>query len=105
APPESAPIDPEANMPRRRRPSLLEARHSDYSRLSQAYRLPMRFGEQRDANGDLRVVRYAVVPVLDRPDEVMGQRLSDLESGDEVEVIGSHGAFLEVSCPNGERGW
>lgn len=53
----------------------------------------------------MRVVRYAVVPVLDRPDEVLGLRQSDLASGDEVQVMGSHGAFTEVLCPNGDRGW
>ena len=33
APPDVREVDPEANMPRWRRPSLLEARRSDYSRL------------------------------------------------------------------------
>jgi hypothetical protein len=43
--------------------------------------------------------------MLDRPDEVLGLRLADLESGDEVNVIGASGAFVEVLCPNGDRGW
>jgi hypothetical protein len=92
-------------MPRWRRPSLLEARHADYSRLAPAGgRMPMRFG---DGQGDLdvRVVRYAVVPVLDRPDEVLGLRQSDLASGDEVQVLRAQGTFIEVLCPNGDQGW
>jgi hypothetical protein len=105
APPGTASIDPEAGMPRWRRPSLLEARHSDPALQAPVYRLPMRFGEGHPTELDVRVVRYAVVPVLDRPDEVLGLRLSDLASGDEIEVTSASGAFLEVLCPNGERGW
>ena len=104
APPLGTPVDPEANMPRWRRPSLLEARHADYSRMTPTNRMPMRFADD-DTELDVRVVRYAVVPVLDRPDEVLGLRQGDLASGDEVQVLGSSSAFVEVLCPNGDRGW
>jgi hypothetical protein len=105
APGRNRDVDPEANMPRWRRPSLLEARRSDPTRVAPPTRMPMRFGEGDSSNLDIRVVRYAVVPVLDRPDEVLGLRLSDLGSGDEVQVIGASGAFLEVLCPNGDQGY
>jgi hypothetical protein len=105
APPAGATLDPEAGMPRWRRPSLLEARHSDPATHAPVYRLPMRFGEGHPKDLDVRVVRYAVVPVLDRPDEVLGLRLSDIASGDEIEVTNASGAFLEILCPSGERGW
>ena len=98
-------VDIEANMPRWRRPSLLEARRSDPTRVTGVSRTPMRFGEGASSELDVRVVRYAVVPVLDRPDEVLGLRLSDLGSGDEVQVVGGSGAFLEVLCPGGDRGF
>lgn len=88
--------DPEASMPRWRRPSLLEARHSDYTRMAPVNRMPMRFGEDDNSDIDIRVVRYAVVPVLDRPDEVIGLRQSDLASGDEVQVVGSQGAWTPL---------
>jgi hypothetical protein len=104
APPVDSPVDPEARMPRWRRPSLLEARHADYSHLAPTSRMPMRFGDEA-AEVDVRVVRYAVVPVLDRPDEVLGLRQSDLAAGDEVQVLSSSGTFLEVLCPNGDQGW
>ncbi|TME09664.1 MAG: hypothetical protein E6I65_10755 [Chloroflexi bacterium] len=97
--------DPEANMPRWRRPSLLEARRSDPTRQAPVYRLPMRFSDDRTNHSDLRIVRYAVVPVLDRPDEVLGFKLTDLEMGDEVLAVGASGAFVEVTCPSGEHGW
>jgi hypothetical protein len=107
APPlsSSSSIDPEANMPRWRRPSLLEARRADPLRQAQSYRLPMRFTDDRAGSTEIRVVRYQVVPLLDRPDEVLGVRLCDLESGDEVLGVGASGGFVEVDCPNGEHGW
>ena len=106
APPmSSAGVDPEANMPRWRRPSLIEARRADPTRQAPVYRLPMRFSDDRTNHPDMRVVRYATVPVLDRPDEVQGIRRTDLESGDEVLAVGASGSFVEVTCPNGEHGW
>jgi hypothetical protein len=97
--------DPEANMPRWRRPSLLEARRADPSRQTPAYRLSMKFSDARADSPDIRIIRYAVVPLLDRPDEVLGAQLGDLESGDEVLLVGAQGTFVEVTCPNGEHGW
>ncbi len=105
APPGAKEADPDGFVPRWRRPSLLEARRADPSFQTPSQRMPMRFGEAGPGALDVRVVRYAVVPVLDRPDEVLGLRLLDLESGDEVSVIGASGAFLEVQCPSGDRGW
>jgi len=103
-PATAEPSDPEALMPRWRRPSLLEARRADPTRETGRAHAPQRFGERR-AEGDLRVVRYAVVPVMDRPDEVLGARLADLGAGDEVEVVNASDTYLEVICPTGERGW
>jgi hypothetical protein len=105
APPEAREVDPEANMPRWRRPSLLEARRSDYSRQVTAARTPMRFTDDQIYQFDVRIVRYAVVPLMDRPDELTGLRIADLESGDEVQVLATQGAFLDIHCPNGERGF
>jgi hypothetical protein len=98
-------VDPEANMPRWRRPSLLEARRADPTRLAPSARLKLRFTDARGSSPDIRVVRYAVVPLLDRPDEIMGARVADLESGDEVLSVGAQGAYVEVMCPDGEHGW
>lgn len=105
APPEIRDVDPEANMPRWRRPSLLEARRSDPTRLTPSQRTPMRFTDDQVYQYDVRVVRYAVVPLLDRPDEVLGVRIADLETGDEVQVLATQSTFVEVHCPNGARGF
>jgi hypothetical protein len=105
APPGAREVDPEANMPRWRRPSLLEARRSDPTRQAQNHRVPMRFTDDQIYQFDVRIVRYAVVPLLDRPDEVLGMRIADLESGDEVQVLSAHSTFVEIHCPTGERGF
>ncbi|MEZ0240272.1 MAG: hypothetical protein ACAH65_05690 [Chloroflexota bacterium] len=103
---ETAFNDPEASMPRWRRPSLMQARKLDPSRTAEARHDPIRFptGSVADRS-ELRMVRYAVVPLLDWPDEVLGERQDDLATGDEVRVIGVRGAFLEIECPDGRRGW
>lgn len=98
--------DPEANMPRWRRPSLQAARFSDPNRFEGRHRPAMRFApDTAPTTAELRVVRYAVVPLLDRPDEVMGMQLADLLAGDELQVVESSGAYWEVVTPDGERGF
>lgn len=98
-------LDPEANMPRWRRPSLLAARRADPMRVARSDRQPLRFPIDSEASGERRTVRYAVVALLDRPDEVLGRQLEDLMAGDEVEVLETGGAFWRVMCPNGRIGW
>ncbi len=101
-----ATIDPESLMPRWRRPSLLAARHADPGRREVSERLVMRFSpDTAPTTAELRVVRYAVVPLLDRPDEVLGLHLMDLIAGDEVQVIEASSAYWEIVCADGERGF
>lgn len=102
----AATLDPEALMPRWRRPSLLAARHGVPGRREVAERPVMRFSpDVAPTTAELRIVRYAVVPLLDRPDEVLGLQLIDLIAGDEVQVIGTSSAYWEVVCADGERGF
>lgn len=100
-----AAVDPESMLPRWRRPSLLAARRADPTRVARVERTPMRFGPDADPSPNRRVVRYAMVALLDRPDEVLGHQVSDLMSGDEVEVLDSGSSYWEVLCPDGHRGW
>ena len=98
--------DPEANIPRWRRPSVQAARFADPNRYDPSHRKPMRFAsDTAPTTAELRVVRYAVVPLLDRPDEVMGMLIADLMAGDELQVTESSGAYWEVVTPDGERGY
>ena len=102
----AATLDPEALMPRWRRPSLLAARHGDPGRREVAERPVMRFRpDLAPTTAELRVVRYAVVPLLDRPDEVLGRHLIDLIAGDEVQVIETSSAYWEIVTADGERGF
>jgi hypothetical protein len=101
-----ATLDPEALMPRWRRPSLLAARRAEPGRSELAERPVMHFRPERaPMTAELRIVRYAVVPLLDRPDEVLGLHLMDLIAGDEVQVVETSSAYWEVICADGERGW
>jgi hypothetical protein len=97
-------VDPESLMPRWRRPSLLAARKADPTRLARVERAALRFPAGSDSTAR-RIVRYAVVALLDRPDEVMGRQLGDLFAGDEVEVLEAAGPFWQVVCPDGMSGW
>jgi hypothetical protein len=98
-------IDPESLMPRWRRPSLLAARREDPTRVARTGRPSLKFPPGADSLATRRIVRYAVVALLDRPDEVLGRQVADLVSGDEVEVLESTGPFWQVVCPDGRQGW
>jgi hypothetical protein len=100
-----AEVDPESLMPRWRRPSLLAARRADPTRVTRVERTPLRFGATAEPSPNRRIVRYAVVSLLDRPDEILGRQVSDLMAGDEVEVLDNGGPFWEILCPDGMRGW
>lgn len=102
-----APIDAEASMPRWRRPSLQAARKADPAR-SVAVNQPMTFasGAITAVDGrERRVIRYAVVRLLDAPDELRSVAIGQLDQGDEVQLIERSGAYWLVLCPNGQQGW
>jgi hypothetical protein len=102
-----APLDLEAGMPRWRRPSLQAARKADPAR-SVAMNQPMTFDSGIVAAVDgreRRVIRYAVVRLLDAPDELRSSEIGQLDQGDEVQLIERSGAYWLVLCPNGQQGW
>ncbi len=102
-----APVDLEAAMPRWRRPSLQAARKADPSR-SVGISQPMTFasGVAPVVDGrERRVIRYAVVRLLDAPDELRSVEIGQLDHGDEVQLIERSGAYWLVLCPNGQQGW
>lgn len=110
APAPVAPPDPEALMPRWRRPSLLEARKTDPIRAPAPERPRLTFapagaGGAVAAGLERRPIRYAVIPLLDRPDEIQAMRIGELAAGDEVEVRQRSGAYCHVLCPDGRVGW
>lgn len=102
-----APVDAEAAMPRWRRPSLQAARKADPAR-SVAVSQPMTFasGVVSAVDGrERRIIRYAVVRLLDAPDELRSVEIGQLDQGDEVQLIERSGAYWLVLCPNGQQGW
>jgi hypothetical protein len=52
-----------------------------------------------------RRVRYNIVRLLDRPDEVAGATVGSLDEGDEVEVLEKKGLYRRVTTPDGRSGW
>jgi hypothetical protein len=102
------PVDPESLMPRWRRPSLMEARRTDPIRSPAPERPRMSFASamvEVATGGERRRVRYAVTPLLDRPDEILASRIGELAAGDEVQVETRTAAYCEVLLPDGRRGW
>jgi len=102
------PADPESMMPRWRRPSLLEARKADPVRAPAPERPRLTFSTSLsdfDPGVERRIIRYAVIPLLDRPDEIHASRIGELVAGDEVEIQGRSGTYCQVLCPDGRQGW
>jgi hypothetical protein len=98
---EDAP-DPEALIPRWRRPSLQAARKSHFA--ADVQRVPLRF-PAGVAVRDLRLVAYRLVLVADRPDDVDATELGRLDRGDEVEVLREVDGYAQVRAPDGLEGW
>src|SRR4029078_2351777 len=102
-----APLDLEAGMTRWRRPSLQAARKAAPAR-SVAINQPMTFesGLVNAVDGrERRVIRYAVVRLLDAPDELRSAEIGQLDQGDEVQLLQRSGSYCRVLCPNGQQGW
>jgi hypothetical protein len=100
--PEPTP-DPEALIPRWRRPSLQAARKSHWAPVGDV-RQPLRFGAGAAVSSRM-VVGFRMVRVADRPDDMEGDELGRLDRGDEVDVFRRHGAFALVRAPDGLEGW
>lgn len=104
-------VDPdEADLPRWRRPSLLQARKTDPLRTASTV-VSLSFAD--GAAGSLglvdgaerRRIRYRLVRLLDVPDETTGRELTVLDAGDEVQIVDAYGIYRLVLCPDGVRGW
>jgi hypothetical protein len=97
----------EDQIPRWRRPSLIQARKADPIRdNTPAPRLTFDRGLVGPLAGrERRVVRYRVVRLLDSPDELRGAELGYLDRGDEVQLLEKYGAYWLVLSPDGQQGW
>jgi hypothetical protein len=107
-PPVAPPVDPEALLPRWRRPSLLEARKADPRSAEQREIVPMSFatGAATAVDGlERRLIRYTLVDLLDTPDELRSTRIGAVSQGDEVQLLERSGSYWLVLCPDGGQGW
>ena len=94
----------EATLPRWRRPSLKAARLQSDRRPVET--VPLAFAAAAAAAAtERRRVRYAVVQLLDAPDEVRSTEIGQLQEGDEVELLSSEGRWMHVRTPVGTIGW
>jgi hypothetical protein len=97
----------ESQLPRWRRPSLLEARKADPLRTAGAdTHQSFDHGGVGTLDGrERRRIRYRVVRLLDAPDELLSSEIGLLDEGDEVELLERSGGYWLVLCPDGGRGW
>jgi SH3-like domain-containing protein len=100
-------IDPsEADIPRWRRPSVKAARFGGTVAGASSARGPARwFIGPPPADVQRYGIRYDAVALLSEPDEVRGLVLDELDSGDELELVGQIAAWLQVRTPNHRVGW
>jgi hypothetical protein len=99
--------DVDSNLPRWRRPSLMQARKADPLRsVSSDVRLSFEGDVGAAVDGmERRFIRYRLVSLLDTPDEVKGIEIGVLDEGDEVVLMEKRGTYWRVLCPNGQEGW
>ena len=105
APAASGPLD--ADIPRWRRQSLIEARKADPMR-SVHTSINLTFsGQASEAVSGLehRRIRYRMVSLLNQPDDVRGVEIGSLDEGDEVVLLERQGTYWRVLCPDGREGW
>jgi hypothetical protein len=68
-------------------------------------RAPVVFTSPIDELTERMRVRYDGVPLLDRPDDVLGRTLGELDGGDEVELLERGEIWARVKTPKAAAGW
>jgi hypothetical protein len=95
----------EANLPRWLRPTLRQQRQWSDRQAPAAAREPERFESRPRPGVDRRTIGYRLVRLSDGPDDLRSLEIGRLDRGDEVEIIGDIGGFLQVRTPSGLEGW
>ena len=97
----------ESLLPRWRRPSLQKVRRTDPLRMvADAPSLSFAAsGLQTGEDYERRQIRYRLVRLLDRPDELRSSEIGVLDRGDEVLLLERRGVYWLVLCPDGRQGW
>ena len=97
-------LDPSVTAARFKTDGTTKARPAAASAFTPA-RAPIVFATPDDELVERHRVRYDSVPLLDRPDDVLGRTLRELDSGDEVELIERAEIWAQVRTPNDLIGW
>jgi hypothetical protein len=114
APVAVLPAGRDRNLPRWLDPSVAAARfRTDTTAAVRAAevappapkRLPDVFSQPLEELIERAAVRYDGVPLLDRPDDVLGQTQRELDGGDEVDVLERGDIWSRVRTPHGSLGW
>ena len=108
-PQRAAAMAAEMSLPRWRRPSVQAGRVNQRDRPAHQMaheRLTFDQGTIAMADGrEFRKIRYRMVRLSDRPDEILGYELGRLDEGDEVEVLERTGSYVHIRTPYGVDGW
>jgi hypothetical protein len=105
-PPAPSSEPAEAHLPRWLRPSVRASRFDAMRATTPSpARERLAFEGPADEATDRWTVRYDLVPLLDRPDEALGIRHGELDSGDEIEILEREATWVQVRTPTGASGW
>ena len=96
---DGAAADPESSLQQARRTDPLRA-VAEASSLSFAAS-----GLQTGEDYERRQIRYRLVRLLDRPDELRSAEIGVVDRGDEVLLLERRGVYWLVLCPDGRQGW
>jgi hypothetical protein len=110
----ASPSGRDRNLPRWLDPSIAAARfrtdtttavRTAAAMVAAPARTPAVFAGPGDELVERARVRYDAVPLLDRPDDVLGRTQGELDAEDEVEVLERSEIWARVRTPNGMTGW
>jgi hypothetical protein len=97
-------LDPSVVAARFRTDTTTAARAAAAVAIAPA-RAPVVFSDPIDELAERMRVRYDGVPLLDRPDDVLGRTLGELDGGDEVELLERGEIWARVKTPKAAAGW
>jgi hypothetical protein len=68
-------------------------------------RPPLHFDLPPTPGAVRRQITYRLVRLSDGPDDLRSKELMRLDRGDEIEILGQEGSYLQVRTPTGATGW
>ena len=87
------PVDPDPVVPAAPRPTGTQSRPA------------LRFNKAAARGVVRRQITYRLVRLSDGPDDLRTREIMRLDRGDEIEIIGQEGSYIQVRTPTGAVGW